>query len=397
MADQLIDLAERFLRRLEKSLLPIPAIQRDAILLHYRNHLSTHSRLGYEALREAVKELGSAEDVAARHLEAERASPTPELSASRAIVPMPSHGNLPALPGQIPCSVKSLLAVIQSSLAATRKDLFAICGVMLAMFTGYYSIVSSHALVGADFPTRAWDLLFGILVVSVTMTALLRAALRRSDLVWEIGQPLVIATSAVAAIAATATALSYLIFPPIALVLDSVEAPRLAAFAGEVTADAVAMILVIGASLHLLPWVASRVIGRDDLSLRTCLQRTWRRRNSTIKGWAIFVLPFFAAHSVLRAVAITDPVFGGFQLAIAGVDAIVTTIMMLMAGMMICVAYRWVVGEAIPDPLPFAPGVPTEAQVRAARQRLEILQDTTRFKPAGGAPVTRLSTKDFRL
>jgi hypothetical protein len=397
MADQLIDLAERFLRRLEKSLLPIPAIQRDAILLHYRNHLSTHSRLGYETLREAVKELGSAEDVAAQYLEAHRASPTPELSASRAIVPMPGHGNLPALPGQIPCSAASLLDAIQASLAAARKDLFAICGVMLAMFTGLSAIVSSHALVGADLQSRAWDLLFGILVVSVTMTALLRAALRRTDLVWEIGQPLVIATSTVAAIAVTATALSFLIFPSVALVLDWVEASPTAAFVGEVAADVIGMILVVGASLHLLPWVASRAIGRDDVSLRTCLQRTWRRRNSMIKGWAIFVLPFFAAHSVLRAVGIADPVFGGFQLAIAGVDAIATTIMMLMAGMLICIAYRWVIGEAIPEPLPFAPGVPTESQVRAARQRLDILRDATRFKPTGGAPGTRLSSEDFRL
>jgi hypothetical protein len=401
MTDQLIDLAERFLRRLEKSLLPIPAFRRDAILLHYRNRLSTHSRLGYEALREAVKELGSAEEIAARYLEAERASPTPDLSASRAIIPMPGHRNLPALLGQLSCSPRSLLEDIKASLAATRKDLFAICGVMLAMFVGLSTLASYHALVGSDFESRAWDLVFGVLVVSVTMTALLRAALRRTDLVWEIGQPLITVTAIVATIAVTSAALSFLISLPVASLLEMVEVRPAANFVADVTFDAIAMLLVVGASLRLMPWAASRAIGRDDLSVRTCLQRTWRHRNSMIKGWAVFVLPLFVVHTALRATAMADPAFGGFQLAMGGVDAIVSTVMMLMAGMLLCIAYRWVAGEAIPEPLPFAPGVPTESQVRAARARLDIARDTTRSKPAvplfGGTQFTGFSAKDNRL
>lgn len=396
MADQLIDLAERFLRRLEKSLLPVPAVRRDAILRHYRDRLSDHSRLGYEALREAVKELGSAEEVAARYLEAERASPTPELSASRAIVPMPGHRNLPALLGQIDCSARSLMADIRASLAATRKDLFVICGVMLAMFAGLNTLVAYHALAGAGFEARAWDGVFGVLVVSVTMTALLRAALRRTDLVWEIGRPLIVAAAAVGAIAAASAALSFLILLPLGSLLE----PRPAALIAEAAADAVALILVVGASLRLLPWVASRAIGRDDLSLATCLQRGRRRRNAMIKGWAIFVLPLFAVHSALGAVAVADPVFGPFQLAVGGVGAVVAMLMMLMAGMLVAIAYRWVVGEAIPEPLPFAPGVPPEAQVRAARHRLDMMRDSTRFKPAapvfGGMPFPGLNARDNR-
>jgi hypothetical protein len=401
MADQLIDLAERFLRRLEKSLLPLPALIRESILLHYRERLAIHSRRGFQATREALGELGDPEAIAARHLAAERESPTPDPSASRAIVPMPAHRNLPAILGQIASSPGELLADIRASIAATRHDLVAICGVMLATFTGLGSLASYHALDGGGFEEAMWDCLFAALVVSVTMTALFRAALKRTDLVWEIGQPLLTVFAATVAIVFASAGAGFLLFLPLSPILGALGAGPSAIRAAGAATDALATVAVVGLSLRALPWVAAKAIGRGDLGLKSVWQRGWRRRASLLKGWALFVLPLFALHTLLGNAALAVPNFGGFQLAISGLDAIVITLMMLMGGMLTCIGYRWAVGEAIPEPLPFAAGIPPAAHVRAARERLSIAHDATRFRSKapllGGLPFTGLESRDAGL
>lgn len=397
MTDQLIDHAERFLRRLEKFLLPVPAIRRDAILLHYRTRLALHSRRGFQAVRDAVNEFGDAEEIAAHYLAAERESPTPQLSACTAIVPMPAHRNLPALLGQISTSPRELFEDIKATLSATRDDLFAVCGVMLATFVGLSSLASYHTLAGGGLEEKAWDVLFAALVISVTMTALFRAALKRTDLVWEIGLPLVKVFTAVTAAAAASALLAVFIAFPFRAILGSLGAgPLLLAKAGAFP-EAVATVLIVGASLRLSPWVAASAIGREDLGLRSCWQRSWRRRSSMIKGWAVYVLPLFVLHTALRSVALADPEFGGFQLAIAAADAVLITFMLLSGGMLTCMAYRWTVGEAIPEPLPFAAATPPTSQVRAARERMSIAHDAARFRSKapllGGIPFTGLDSK----
>lgn len=383
MARGLTSQAERFLRRLEDSLVSLPASQREDIVRQYRERLSLHAVYGFQSLRAAIEELGSVEDVAKAHLAAAAERESSRISSCTALVLMPEHRNLPAISSFIPWPTTR--QDLRATFAASREDLIPIAGAVFAGVTGL-TILSSYAGLVQDrlLGAIAGGLLLPVFL-SVCLVAALRAMLAREGSVWTLDRGLLIMAGLAAGAGVTGIAAGAIL--PIVIAAfeaDAFLAPWLAAASAGLLAGAAAW-----ASVPSLPWLVALATDREAFSHGQSRSRMARRRRAWVAASAASLLPLLALHLVLREAPLFFPVFGGPHLALAGLDGIVLAALLLRGSALLAVAFRWTAGEAIPEPLPFTLRKPASDQVRFARRRMERLAESdspigkrARFGPA---------------
>ncbi len=85
------------------------------------------------------------------------------------------------------------------------------------------------------------------------------------------------------------------------------------------------------------------------------------------------MLPLYLLHFLLTYAAVKLFPLGVAQLALAGLDGIVSTVMALAAILLNATVFRWITGEPTPEPRPFGSGQARPELVEAARIRLAQL------------------------
>ena len=131
------------------------------------------------------------------------------------------------------------------------------------------------------------------------------------------------------------------------------------------TLAAVAVLL-----LRIQPWLAALAAGRRELTLRSSWRGTRGRIAAIAKGWAVLVLPLYLLHFLLSYAAVKLFPIGVAQLALAGADGIVSTVMALAAASLNATVFRWITGDPTPAPRPFGSEQPRAELIEAARIRL---------------------------
>jgi hypothetical protein len=376
--------AERFLRRLDKALIALPASRRESVVAEYRQRLTSHAAYGFGSLRAALNELGSAEEVAKTHLAEGAVAETFEISSCRALVPMPEHRNLPVLSTFVPW--RTVRGDLQATFAASREELIPVGGAVFACATGV-AILSTHAGLSGDRALgAAVDGLLLPVLLSICLAAALRAMLTREGPVWTIDRGLATLAGIGAGLGVAAVATS-------AAISAVTEASSLDGWTSAGLVPAVIGALTVAMAwiaVPSLPWVVGLVTDQRAFSHSQGRARMLRRRRAWAAAVAATLMPLLILHVLLRAAPLFFPIFGGPHIALAGLDGIVVAGMVLSGSAFLSVAFRWTAGETIPDPVPFTLRKASSDEVQVARRRMERLaeMESTVVKPVrfGGAP-----------
>jgi hypothetical protein len=97
----------------------------------------------------------------------------------------------------------------------------------------------------------------------------------------------------------------------------------------------------------------------------------------------VLVLPLYVLHFLSSYAAVRLFPLGVAQLALAGLDGIVSTVMALAAVSLNATVFRWVTGDPTPAPRPFGSEQPSADLIEAARLRLSQLAHSPERRVAG--------------
>jgi hypothetical protein len=157
---------------------------------------------------------------------------------------------------------------------------------------------------------------------------------------------------------------------------------------GETIGRGVALVVILAASVALLriqPWLAALAARRPGFSLAASWRGTRRRMRAIASAWAVLILPLYFVHALLNLLAVRVLPFGPGDLALAAVDSIDCALILVGAAMLNAAVYRWIVGEPVPAPSPFATEAAGSELIEAAGARLDRL---LRARPAPAWKVT---------
>ena len=358
MENRLPPNAEAYLTQLARELWPIASDERASILLELRSHLIDRAATG--ALDSALASLGPPRTFArafdfSRCREAEPA-PLPEAFAQ----------------GRRKRPITEVAREVHATLRASRSGLFLVGALLVTGLTSTTFLAwTSIRLpwVGISF---AGVMAVRLAIVLAALCAAYRLALSQSARPWSLDRSAIAfcaATLCVSALGIGGAAVMIVALKKglavlglnhgLAIVIDLLA--TLAALAG-------ASILF----LRVQPWLAGLAAGRP-LSLKASWRGMSGRTGNIVKGWIAVVLPFYLAHFACDALALRLLPFGPASLALAALDAALSTGVALGAVMLNATAYRWVVGEPIPAPSPFSTEPPSPESIETARARLRLL------------------------
>ena len=352
MESELPSAAERYLDRLERALWALPSEERGAILLELRGHFA--ARL--EAVGETVAALGPPERLALDFLAAGAGGGGPAA--------------LPEAETPRRLSLHAVLSQVLATWRGGREGLFTVGAVLLTILIASDWALFTLAL-EPDSALPPWLVMLGRAgAVLLALCAAYRLLLSPQGRAWAADLSTVrfvggiLATlifSAAAAIATTRAATAGLHAAGVAG--DTLSVAR--AVMAFLTLSATATLL-----LRVQPWLAALAVGRRDLGLRSSWRGTQGRVAAIAKGWGLLVLPLYLLHFLLSYAAVKAFPLGVAQLALAGVDGIVSTLMALAAALLNATAFRWITGEPTPAPRPFGSEHPRAEHIEAARIRL---------------------------
>lgn len=352
MENALPSAAERYLDRLERALWALPSDERGAILLELRGHLAARA----EAADETIAALGPPERLAQDFLAAGAGGGGPAA--------------LPEVETPLRLSLHAVLSRVLATWRGSREGLFTVGAVLLtALIASNWALFTLALRPSAALP--GWAVTLGRTgAVLLALCAAYRLLLSSRSRAWAVdlstlrfvgGTLAALGLSAAAAIAVTRTATAGLQ----AAGVSGAALSGTRAAAAFLTLAAVALLL-----LRVQPWLAALAAGRNDLSLSGSWRGTRGRMAAIAKGWAVLVLPLYLLHFLLSYAAVKLFPLGVAQLALAGADGIVSTVMALAAALLNATIFRWITGEPTPAPRPFGSEQPRADLIEAARIRL---------------------------
>jgi hypothetical protein len=349
MGNALTRPAEHYLERLSRALWPLASDQRAA----------------GGRLEDALAGLGAPEALAGHFLDAG--------AEGGGIAPAPVESGRGLRAGEV-------IREVRATWRAGRNGLFLVGAVLVTTLTATNFLLWLKAL-RPDISLEAWPvILVRTLAVILALAAAYRLLLSERRDVWAIDRSTLPFGGAliVSLLAGAAVAIALSRGGTAALAALGVEGAPLnaARMALAVLGLAVAAITL----LRVQPWIAGLAAGRGEVSLRASWLGTRGRMGSIAKGWALLVFPLYLLHIALSLAAVKLFPLGVTQLALAGVDGIVSALTLFAGAALNATLFRWVAGEAIPGPRPFGTEPPSPEQVEAARLRLGTLLQA-------GAPV----------
>ncbi|MBV9930245.1 MAG: hypothetical protein JO013_04790 [Alphaproteobacteria bacterium] len=350
--------AEAWLGALTRELWPLASDERAAVIAELRGHLAARAEAGL--LGQTLADLGS-----------------PKALAAAYDLPGRSEGPIAAVPAALAeCGkpVRQLLGDARATLRASRNGLPLVGAVLVTTLTAtdfLLWLASRLPWVGVQVgPVMA----LRVTAVLLAFSAAYRLALSPRERAWSVDRGFLgfAAALAVASLVAMAAAL--------------VAARAAAALGGaEAVRRVVALVMLVLGSIALLrlqPWLAALAARRQGFGIAAAWCGT-RGKTATIVGaWATLVLPLYLLHALLNLLALRVLPFGAGTLALAGLDAMISALIVVGAAMLNAAALRWLLSEPVPAPSPFATDPPPPELVDAARARLDRL---LRFQPVRAA------------
>jgi hypothetical protein len=340
--------AELWLSALAGELWSLASDERDAVVAELRGHLAARAAAG--RTEETLRALGSPASLAAAY-------DLPGRQGTIATVP-------DGLAGSGRRTVPALLRDVRATLRASRNGLMLV-GALLFTF-----VTSTTFLLWLDvrMPTAGVATVPAMAVrigaVLLAFSAAYRLALAPTERAWAIDRGFLAFAGGLLAATAASVAMAIL-------------AGRLAGVAfGEAARRPVALVMLIAGSIALLrvqPWLAALAARRGGFGVAASWRGTRGRMATIVGAWAAIVLPLYLLHTMLNVLALKVLPFGAGSLALAAVDAVLCTGIVIGAAMLNCAVYRWIVGEAVPAPSPFATGRAEPELVDEARARLNRL------------------------
>lgn len=349
MESALPSAAERYLDRLARALWALSSGEREAILLELRGHLAARSTTSDES----IEALGP-----------------PERLAQDFLAAGAGGGGPAALPEkEIPrrLSLHSVLSQMQATWRGSREGLFTVGGVLLTALIASDWALFTLAL-KPDSAMPAWAVMLGRTgALLLALCAAYRLLLSSPARAWAVDFSTIrfIGGTLATLILGAAAAIAVIRAAAAGFDAAGIESPGVRPALTFFALAAVAILL-----LRIQPWLAGLAAGRRGLGLGASWRgmRGWTA--AVAKGWAVLVLPLYLLHFLLSYSAVKLFPLGVAQLALAGVDGIVSTVLVLAAASLNATAFRWVTGEATPAPRPFGSEQPRADLIEAARIRL---------------------------
>lgn len=350
--------AEAWLAALERELWALASDERSAIVAELRGHLAVRSEAG--RLDETLTALGSPRALAEAY----------DLPGQpTGIAPLPEIGANPKTVGR-------LLRDVRATLRASRNGLPLAGALLVTTLTSTDFLLWLGVRMPAVGVATAPLMAVRIGVVLAAFSATYRLTLSPTERPWAVDRGF--AAFAGALLAASLAGVS------LALVAD-----RAAGLAGGPnTGRGVALAMLAVASLALLriqPWLAALAACRRGFGLAASWRGTRGRMRTIAGAWAVLVLPLYILHVLLNLLALRVLPFGPGDLALAAADSVDCALIVLGAAMLNAAVYRWIVGEPVPAPSPFATEGAAPELIEAARARLDLL---LRARPAPAWKVT---------
>ena len=359
--------AELYLRQLEKELWPLGSAEREAILLELRGHLEACSSHGALRLAEALASMGTPDEFARAFVvegagDARRRAGLP----GRDLVPLAPPPEFARTPDKM--RLGEMIAQVRATFRASRPGFFLIGALLVGLLTATNFAAFMHEL-RPGIVAQIWPvMLVRVVVVVMALAAAYRALLTEEHRIWAIDMSTFrFAGGLIAVGAATILTVLAVMVPAKAVLALLPETPAL-------VLRALLILVLLGAIsailLRIQPWLVGLAIDRRDVTLRTGLQETRGKMLAIVKAWAVLVLPLYVLHFALTAGALSWKPFNPGHLMIAGVDGVVSALILIAAACLNATIFRWAAHEAVPPARPFAPELPEEQMVDEARLRL---------------------------
>jgi hypothetical protein len=342
--------AEAWLAALAHELWPLASDERAAVLAELRGHLIERAAAG--SIEETLTALG-----------------TPAALAAAYDVPgRPGRGLAPFPEGFSSGGKKSLGALLsdmRATLRASRNGLPLVGALLFTVLTATSFLLWMDARMPQVGVETAPLMLVRLGAVLMAFSAAYRLALSPTERTWAVDRGFLAFC--------VAFVLGSLVSVGVALAVGRgagwlAHSENVRRFAG--------LGMLAGMSCALLrvqPWLAALGARRGGFGLRDCWRGTRGRMATIVGAWAALILPLYLLHTLLNVLALRVLPFGSGSLALAAIDALLSTAIVLGAVMLNGAAYRWIVGEPIPAPSPFATGAGEPELVEAARARLDRL------------------------
>jgi hypothetical protein len=345
MTDALPRPAEAWLAALEHELWTLASDERASILAELRGHLAMRSAAG--RLDEALGALGSPRALAAAY----------DLPGQPAgIAPFPGIGA-----GHR--TTRALLRDVRATLRASRNGLPLVGALLVTTLTATDFLLWLGIRLPSVGVAAAPVTAVRIAALLAAFSAAYRLALSRSERPWALDRGFT--AFAAALLAATLAGLS--------LALLAGRAAGAVAGAGVGRAVALAMLATVSlALLRIQPWLAALAALRPGFGLAASWRGTRGRMRAIAGAWAVLVLPLYLLHVLLNALALRILPFGPGDLALAAADSIVCALLVVSAAMLNAGVYRWIAGEPVPAPSPFATEAADAERVAEARIRMFV-------------------------
>ncbi|HZG09269.1 MAG TPA: hypothetical protein VEZ70_09860 [Allosphingosinicella sp.] len=363
MGNALTRPAELYLERLSRALWPLASNQRQAIVLEIRGHLEGSAAGG--RLEDALAGLGAPEALAGHFLDA---------GADRGgIAPAPVESGRGLSGSQV-------FREVQATWRAGRNGLFLVGAVLVTTLTATNFLLWLKAL-RPDISLEAWPvMLLRTLAVILALAAAYRLLLSERRDVWRLDRSTLPFAGALIVSLVASAAVAVVLARGGTAVLEALGVERASLGAAQMVLAVLWLAVAAITLLRVQPWIAGLAAGRGEVSLRASWIGTRGRMGSIAKGWTLLVFPLYLLHFALSFAAVKLFPLGVTQLALAGLDGIVSTLALLAAASLNATLFRWVAGEPIPGHRPFGTEPPSPEQVEAARLRLGTLLQA-------GAPV----------
>ncbi len=360
--------AELYLRQLEKELWPLGSAEREAILLELRGHLEAcSSQGGALRLADALASMGTPEEFARAFVvegagDARRRAGLP----SRDLVPLAPPPEYERTPDKM--RLAEMIGQVRATFRAGRPGFFLIGALLVALLTATNFAAFMHEL-RPGIVEQIWPvMLVRVAVVVMALAAAYRALLTEEHRIWAVDLSTFRFAGGLIAVGAT-TILTVLaiVTPAKALLALLPETPAM------LLRGALILVLLGAISamfLRIQPWLVGLAIDRREITLKAALRETRGKTLAIVKAWAVIVLPLYVLHFVLTAFALSWKPFNPGHLMIAGIDGIVSALIVIGAALLNATIFRWAAHEAIPPARPFAPDLPEEQTVEEARLRI---------------------------
>ena len=356
MTTELPIAAERYLENLAAGLRTLPRHERESLILELRSHFDALRTRGDAAIDAAIADLGPAQALAAEFVAARPASGV-------ALVPPPVEAP-PARPFTLRAAVRESL----STLRGADERLRIAAAVLLATIaaTDFMAFLAAQSAAAA-FP-RPLTMALRLAGILFALVAIYRILLPGAARPWRIDLPLLRYVGAGLALLMMVIGCQLAVARGLVpLFADGLGAAgAMAVKAGLVGAVAIACVF---AALRLQPWLIALATGRPGLGALESWRGMHGKTRALVGGWLVLVLPLFALHLAISAVALSarNP---ALLLGLAGFDGIVATAQTLLASALLVTAYRWVADLPLPALSPFSTAEPDPAGMATARRML---------------------------